>query len=841
MADELRFAIEVDDNGTAVIKQFSGSVDDSTQSMGKMGDQAGATGESMGKMAAMVTVAVGAMTYLAEKAIEVTKKLYDMAEAGARLKDLEDVYTAVTASFGESSGKLLADLDSIAKGTVSSSTLMQTSSKAMLQGFSGEQIKEMMTDAEGLAKVMGVSVADAFEKLSTGIETLRTRQLKQIGVIIDSQAAYQHYAEAHGVAANALTEEGKAQALLAAVTEKVSAKVASLGDDHMTAAKKLEQFGAAATNVYEAFKKGISAVGLIVLGLADVFLATFNTIIASTQKWLGTFSGIIAAGMKALAIPGADAVKAFSETMEKEAAGDWARAMGQFKSAAEDFKYAGQTYGLVAPTVGAGGAGIKPDIVDKTKAMQDALKSQDELYKEQEKQLGIEQKIASFNEDWQKTAEIYQKHIDLLDKIAATKVQIIEHSTNLTPAEKANLETATLHTAELEKQELAIKRQEDRYNELLVQHKSEFEEYKKMAEEEIKAPAPVVGKPAGEPRAYWTDQIKGIQDYYKNMETANKAAETLGVMRPAEAGLKNLDIQKQSLEAQIQVYQNMQDQQLELAKQIDAQGKIRDLQIQIQGIESDRLKYISEYGTAWQGFQIGLQKWVASTPTMFTTMEGMATSLMKPVADITNAFSTMFTDIITGTKNAADAFKAFGQSVVNSFTKMISDMIAQYLRTQAMQGMSSLFSALGLSPTTATPISAGTPEAFFGAESGFYGLAKGGVTGQLLETYPLRRFQFGGITTTPTLGVFGEGGGSGEAFVPLQSGKIPVSLNEGDTGVQGVNNGGGAMTVINISAVDAKSFHEKLANEGAGAILQTVYKNARSGGIMKNISRAMTG
>ncbi len=62
------------------------------------------------------------------------------------------------------------------------------------------------------------------------------------------------------------------------------------------------------------------------------------------------------------------------------------------------------------------------------------------------------------------------------------------------------------------------------------------------------------------------------------------------------------------------------------------------------------------------------------------------------------------------------------------------------------------------------------------------GLKEGGVTGPLLAHYPVYSYAYGGIAKIPQIGIFGEGGGSGEAFVPLKNGKIPVETKgSGDT------------------------------------------------------------
>lgn len=90
---------------------------------------------------------------------------------------------------------------------------------------------------------------------------------------------------------------------------------------------------------------------------------------------------------------------------------------------------------------------------------------------------------------------------------------------------------------------------------------------------------------------------------------------------------------------------------------------------------------------------------------------------------------------------------------------------------------------------------------------------------------PFSAYQSGGIVERPTLGLIGEGG-QPEAVVPLPDGRsIPVKLH-GERG-QGI-------TVININAVDAKSF-EDLCKRNPGAILSPVIENLKRSGTLRYV------
>lgn len=118
-------------------------------------------------------------------------------------------------------------------------------------------------------------------------------------------------------------------------------------------------------------------------------------------------------------------------------------------------------------------------------------------------------------------------------------------------------------------------------------------------------------------------------------------------------------------------------------------------------------------------------------------------------------------DVITGAKDAKEAFRDFAASFLSDLARMISKMLILAAIKQV-----------------------------FGLESG------GVVPGEVTDTMPMEGFAKGGIARRPTLAVFGEGNRS-EAFVPLPDNRhIPVEFTGGG--------GGGGVLNLNITAWDSK-------------------------------------
>lgn len=140
------------------------------------------------------------------------------------------------------------------------------------------------------------------------------------------------------------------------------------------------------------------------------------------------------------------------------------------------------------------------------------------------------------------------------------------------------------------------------------------------------------------------------------------------------------------------------------------------------------------------------------------------------VDSLGNNLAQAFTDIITKTKSAKEAFSDMARAILADIARIISRLIA-------MQIVESTVGAL---------------------------FAGGGVTrGVVKATVPAKSFARGGIVDRPTLALFGEAGQ--EAFVPLASGKIPVRLENSPSRVPEMN--------ITIHAMDGADVRRVLTRE----------------------------
>lgn len=177
----------------------------------------------------------------------------------------------------------------------------------------------------------------------------------------------------------------------------------------------------------------------------------------------------------------------------------------------------------------------------------------------------------------------------------------------------------------------------------------------------------------------------------------------------------------------------------------------------------------STFGDFFAGFAEGVEKAKENLLDFAQFGQQAAQFLVHGGLDL---ISDAFVSIVNGTKSAREAFREFATLMLTELQRIV----VKLLLIKAIEGIVGLF-------------------------------GEGGVTSKTLETtVPLKKFQHGGVVTSPTVALFGERPGPGEAFVPLnQNRRIPVELT-GGAGEQHSH-------YWQINAVDAPSFQRLLASE----------------------------
>jgi hypothetical protein len=151
--------------------------------------------------------------------VQLTQALYSLADAGAGFSELQGASEALGTSFGVNAKYMQYSMREAAEGTISDSALMLAANRAIVTGVTknADVMAQLVTEAKARGDAFGLSSAQAFDTLITGIGNAAPRMLKQLGYTIDLTEANEAYAASIGTTADKLSEQQQRAAVLSAV------------------------------------------------------------------------------------------------------------------------------------------------------------------------------------------------------------------------------------------------------------------------------------------------------------------------------------------------------------------------------------------------------------------------------------------------------------------------------------------------------------------------------------------------------------------------------------------------------------------------------------------------
>ena len=128
-------------------------------------------------------------------------------------------------------------------GTVKSTELMTMANNAMLLGITDNenQMAQMFDTAQRLAKAVGEDAAFGVNSLVVGIGRQSKLMLDNLGIMIDTNQAYDNYAASLGKTASELDETERKQAFTNAALAEAERLAGSLGEEQLTLTDQINQ------------------------------------------------------------------------------------------------------------------------------------------------------------------------------------------------------------------------------------------------------------------------------------------------------------------------------------------------------------------------------------------------------------------------------------------------------------------------------------------------------------------------------------------------------------------------------------------------------------------------
>lgn len=235
---KLDILVNAKNNASPALKQVGGDLQGIDKAAGNLSKGMGglALAGGVAGMAALATAALSAGM--------------ELSRLSAQAMDVEASMQSLAAQGGESAQQMMSGLAEASRGAISDYDLMLTANRAMLLGVAQntDDMVALMDVARARSQALGVSTAEAFGDIVTGIGRMSPLILDNLGIVVDQAKANEVYADSIGKTVGQLTEQEKKQALVNAVirdsADLVAANVAA-GDD---AASNFERMDAAISN-----------------------------------------------------------------------------------------------------------------------------------------------------------------------------------------------------------------------------------------------------------------------------------------------------------------------------------------------------------------------------------------------------------------------------------------------------------------------------------------------------------------------------------------------------------------------------------------------------------------
>ena len=234
---------------------------------------------SMGKLSKSVLKA-GAVYFGAQGLIAGIQKSVQLATQSVAL---EKAFT----NLGKKIGLTSSSINKFSKavdGTVNNVDLMKSANQAMTLGVvkSEEDMAKLFDTAQRLGKSLGVDTVSAIDSLVTGMGRQSIMMLDNLGIIVDTQKAYDDYADTINKTASELTDQEKKIAFNNAALASAEDKVGNLGAESLDAGDAMAQFSVSVDELFKVLGESF----LPVIGKVAGWLTKAAT---ATRDWFSSF------------------------------------------------------------------------------------------------------------------------------------------------------------------------------------------------------------------------------------------------------------------------------------------------------------------------------------------------------------------------------------------------------------------------------------------------------------------------------------------------------------------------------------------------------------------------
>jgi DNA-binding transcriptional MerR regulator len=203
----VRTVLTANDQASGPVKQFQAT-------LAGLKETTGGTNDAM----AMLTGGIAGIAAAAgvDAIAQLGAQIFDLGRAAEQAGLVKDSFDDLAAGVGQSGDAMLGAMRGASAGMVADTDLVLAANRAMVLGVadSSDEMAKLLEIASVRGRQFGMSTADAFNDLVTGIGRMSPMILDNLGITLDAERAFSSYAAGLGKTAAALSDTERKQALL---------------------------------------------------------------------------------------------------------------------------------------------------------------------------------------------------------------------------------------------------------------------------------------------------------------------------------------------------------------------------------------------------------------------------------------------------------------------------------------------------------------------------------------------------------------------------------------------------------------------------------------------------
>lgn len=186
---------------------------------------------------------------------------FKLALDGEKIIKINKQFDLLATQAGLVSSSLRDGLVESAAGLADTEDLLKSASEAIVAlGDNANRLPELFDLARKATQVFGGEAVDRFNQINFAIASTSAKQLKAIGIVIDTEAIYKNLAKQLGITSDQLTVQQKQFALLNATIDSGSKAFKSVESDNESLGASFTRLGVSIKSIFDNFAVSISTV-----------------------------------------------------------------------------------------------------------------------------------------------------------------------------------------------------------------------------------------------------------------------------------------------------------------------------------------------------------------------------------------------------------------------------------------------------------------------------------------------------------------------------------------------------------------------------------------------------